>query len=328
MAQVWKSGTKELVFVETESGHGVKASVDHVFLTPEGWAKAGSLRTGDYIARHGVRNTLTSRDKIPPSLRSGIQVWTNQQKPFLVQEIDRCYLCGAELPYALLGLDHVIPVASDITKALVRDNLKPVCSDCHHHKSNGEQKLAIRRNQGGSMFSKMVQTPYLVGEEETFDIEMSAPHHNFIANGLIVHNSYNERSGRYKEFEPEFYIPDQARVQDPNNKQSSMAPSNDMAYLHQGTQWALDAAYNHSFEVYEKLLAYGVAREMARMVLPLSLYTEFIVTGNFRNWMHFLELRNTPDAQYEIRVYAEAISGILKEKMPISYAALEEFTIG
>lgn len=134
--------------------------------------------------------------------------------------------------------------------------------------------------------------------------------------------SYNERSGRYKEFEPEFYVPEQARVQDPNNKQSSIVPAKELAYLHQGTAWTLDAAYNHSYEVYEKLLGYGVAREMARMVLPLSLYTEFIVTGNFRNWMHFLELRDSPDAQYEIRVYAQAISDILKEKMPISYEAL------
>jgi thymidylate synthase (FAD) len=75
---------------------------------------------------------------------------------------------------------------------------------------------------------------------------------------------------------------------------------------------------------YEGLLKLGVAREMARIVLPVATYTEFIVTGNFRNWMHFLELRDSPEAQYEIRVYAEAINDILGQKMPISHAALKE----
>jgi thymidylate synthase (FAD) len=73
---------------------------------------------------------------------------------------------------------------------------------------------------------------------------------------------------------------------------------------------------------YNGMIKMGVAREMARMVLPVSTYTEFIVTGNFRNWMHFLELRNSEEAQYEIRVYADAIASVLKEKMPISYSAL------
>jgi len=317
ITQIWKSGIKELYFVETESGHGVKASVDHGFLTPEGWVQAKELRSGDFVARYGMRNTLSSRDKIPPALRSGIQVWVAQQKPYIVQKNDRCYLCGTELPYDLLGLDHVIPVALDITKALRIDNLKPVCSDCHHHKSNGEQKLAIRRNQGGSMFSKLIRTPYLMSEEETFDIEINDPHHNYVANGLVVHNSFNERSGRYKEFEPEFYEPTEWRAQDPKNKQSSIADDN-LAYA--GAIHAV--ACDNAFKQYKRMLQGGVAREMARMVLPLATYTEFYMTGNLRNWAHFLDLRNAPEAQWEIRQYAIAIAQVLQEKMPLSYAAL------
>lgn len=129
--------------------------------------------------------------------------------------------------------------------------------------------------------------------------------------------SYNERSGRYKEFEPEFYIPTSWRAPDPQNKQSSIDlgpnPYAEGLYL---------TSCLRSFKQYERLLNAGVAREMARMVLPLSTYTEFIVTGNFRNWMHFLELRNTLEAQWEIMVYAQAIAVIIKEKMPLSSAAL------
>lgn len=147
--------------------------------------------------------------------------------------------------------------------------------------------------------------------------------------------SYNERSGRYKEFDPEFYVPEHARVPDPNNKQSSIEvgdlESNEALGHHPPILGVpvkdimdaniRDSQYN-AWVTYQTLLNSGVARELARIVLPLSLYTEFIVTGNFRNWMHFLELRNTPEAQYEIMVYAQEIAKVLKDKMPISYEAL------
>jgi thymidylate synthase (FAD) len=131
--------------------------------------------------------------------------------------------------------------------------------------------------------------------------------------------SYNERSGRYKEFEAEFYEPTIWRGPDPKNKQSSMDDPG-LAYA-----WAIQVNGNESaFQQYERLIKGGVAREMARMVLPLSLYTEFIVTGNLRNWAHFIHLRSSEDAQWEIRQYSDAIKGILIEKMPISMEALSE----
>lgn len=129
--------------------------------------------------------------------------------------------------------------------------------------------------------------------------------------------SYNERSGRYKEFEPEFYEPTIWRAQDSKNKQSSIEDP-DLSYA--GAIHAV--ACDNAFKQYKRMIEGGVAREMARMVLPVATYTEFYATGNFRNWMHFLSLRNTPEAQWEIRVYAAAIAEILKEKMPLSYEAL------
>jgi len=156
-----------------------------------------------------------------------------------------------------------------------------------------------------------------MSEEETFDIEINDPHHNYVANGLVVHNSFNERSGRYKEFEPEFYEPTEWRAQDPKNKQSSIADDN-LAYA--GAIHAV--ACDNAFKQYKRMLQGGVAREMARMVLPLATYTEFYMTGNLRNWAHFLDLRNAPEAQWEIRQYAIAIAQVLQEKMPLSYAAL------
>lgn len=140
--------------------------------------------------------------------------------------------------------------------------------------------------------------------------------------------SYNERSGRYKNFDPEFYYPEHARVPDPQNKQSSVEVSDIEPYDDsiEPIKRIMDAniadAYHTSWSSYRAMLDTGIAREVARIVLPLSTYTEFYATGNFRNWMHFLSLRNGPEAQYEIRVYAQAIAEMLKEKMPLSYEAL------
>jgi thymidylate synthase (FAD) len=129
--------------------------------------------------------------------------------------------------------------------------------------------------------------------------------------------SYNERSGRYKEFEADFYIPQTWRRPDPENKQSSIDYGTDTHATSRYKDSCIES-YTH----YNNLLDLGVAREMARMVLPLSMYTEFIVTGNLRNWMHFLDLRDSPEAQWEIRQYAQAIAEILREQVPISFAAL------
>jgi thymidylate synthase (FAD) len=154
-------------------------------------------------------------------------------------------------------------------------------------------------------------------EHATFQFYVKCP--IFVAREWQRHRtfSYNERSGRYKEFDTEFYEPATWRAPDPRNKQSSVDADE--------LQWAskqYHEACQRAFMDYNGMIKMGVAREMARMVLPVSTYTEFIVTGNFRNWMHFLELRNSEEAQYEIRVYADAIASVLKEKMPISYSAL------
>jgi thymidylate synthase (FAD) len=77
-------------------------------------------------------------------------------------------------------------------------------------------------------------------------------------------------------------------------------------------------AYEGAYEVYEELLEAGIAREVARAILPVGTYSEMYVTGNFRNWMHFCDLRGSVDAQREIQVYADAILEMISQKMPLS----------
>lgn len=132
--------------------------------------------------------------------------------------------------------------------------------------------------------------------------------------------SYNELSGRYKQLKPEFYVPLRVRVPSETNKQSSVEV--DDIYLSGYMVGRLIGSYQKSYEAYTDLIDKGVTREIARLTLPLATYTEFYVTGNFRNWMHWYLLRSSEDAQFEIREYAKAVGESLFEKMPISFTAL------
>ena len=84
-----------------------------------------------------------------------------------------------------------------------------------------------------------------------------------------------------------------------------------------------EEAIEHSYQAYQKLLKAGVAREMARCLLPVAQYTQFYWTINLRSLLNFISLRADSHAQYEIRVYANAIKEIVKQKMPWSFAAFE-----
>jgi thymidylate synthase (FAD) len=132
--------------------------------------------------------------------------------------------------------------------------------------------------------------------------------------------SYNEMSARYKKLKPEFFFPNSLRVQDTTNKQSSL-PIDDPALFEYVTA-DMKKSYDLSFDLYEIFLENNVAREIARSVLPVGIYSEMYVTGNLRNWMHWWQLRSGADAQQEIRDYAHAVGEIIMEKVPISFNAL------
>lgn len=138
--------------------------------------------------------------------------------------------------------------------------------------------------------------------------------------------SYNEVSGRYTEFSPEFYYPDKWRVPGDSNKQGSRFPlsSEYLPEWHVNRSLDINVAYNTAYTMYTSLLKMGVAKEMARMVLPLGTYTEFYWTVNARSLMNFLSLRMGEDAQWEIRQYAIAIEDMFRTIMPMTHKAWVE----
>jgi thymidylate synthase ThyX len=318
MRDIFRSDTKEIYSIATE-GYRLLCSADHGVLTSDGWARAADLTKSDFIAVSGVRTTRNGQ-QVPPSLRRGIGVWTSMQRPLLIKEVDRCYACGKRFRREDLVLDHIIPVAVDLKKALDSDNLAPACGHCHRLKTNAEQKLATRQYKtAGSKFARVLFPPRRVAEEETYDIEMDGPHHNFVADGVVVHNSYNEWSGRYSKMEPEFYVPENVRTQVGKPGAYSFEPVDDE--VRENAQREIEENATRAFQAYERMLEQGVAKEVARAVLPLSTYTKYYWSCNPRSLMHFCSLRNHEAAQYEIRQYAGAAETFLERAMPVTHAA-------
>jgi len=139
--------------------------------------------------------------------------------------------------------------------------------------------------------------------------------------------SYNEVSGRYTEFNGDYYLPDRIRVQDAKNKQKSVFPgeSHTTTELTFEMQSQIKRLSDEAYRTYFHLLSLGVARELARLVIPVNFYTSFYATVDAHNLMHFLSLRDHPNAQWEINEYARALKVFFLEKMPMTAEAYEEF---
>jgi thymidylate synthase (FAD) len=123
--------------------------------------------------------------------------------------------------------------------------------------------------------------------------------------------SWNEISGRYVQWAPEFYVPRVMRANPPHgNKQASVDLPPD--FDHAGERTRMLSECERAFELYGERIQRGVAKEIARMLLPQSLYSQAYWTVSLQGVIHFLEQRLEPDAQYEIRRYAEAVFELVK----------------
>ena len=153
----------------------------------------------------------------------------------------------------------------------------------------------------------------------------------FVARQWVRHRTarLNEISGRYSVMKDEFYVPspENIRPQSENNKQGR-SEERFTAEQEQEIIGLFADEQKDIYKNYEKLLELNVAREIARNNLPLSLYTEWYWQIDLHNLFHFLRLRMDPHAQYEIRVYAEAMAQCAKAVAPLAFEAFEEHILG
>ncbi|WMI34777.1 ThyX-like thymidylate synthase [Streptomyces phage Marav] len=166
-------------------------------------------------------------------------------------------------------------------------------------------------------------------EHVTFTFYVEAP--LFVAREQMRHRagwSYNEESGRYKELRPVFYVPAPDRPLKQVGKPGAYEFEQGSAVQRLWTRETLKSAYVDAYEAYEAMLRNDVAREVARMALPVGIFTSYYATCNARSLMHYLGLRTKSSVatfpsfpQREIEMVAEKMEDLLAERMPITYGA-------
>jgi thymidylate synthase (FAD) len=161
-------------------------------------------------------------------------------------------------------------------------------------------------------------TPY---EHNAFRFHIRAP--IFVAREWMRHRigSFNEFSMRYAKATDDFYVPEADDVRSQVGKPGAYSFEPVDPELAETAREALRDVYEHAYGTYERLVEAGVARELARSVIPVGAYTEFFWTVNARALMNFVSLRAAETAQREIRRYAEACESFLGQRMPVTYDA-------
>ena len=270
--------------------------------------------------------------------RQEVTRWTSQIAKLVHEKngytCQQCYCRGKRL-----HAHHIVPVLVDPSRAKNIDNLSSVCIECHHkiHSSEAATKDFIEKVSTQPImvtewkkkghrtglrvhYTEIVKIEF-VGQETVYDISVDHKSHNFVANGMVVHNCENEVSRRYVASEPEFYSPRW------RTKPTNGAKQGSEDFMDYGDDWNYcNIAYSRAIEscigAYELLLSKGVAPEQARFVLPQGAYTEWWWTGSLSAYARFYTQRSDPHAQWEIREYADAISKIIRPLFPHSWQAL------
>lgn len=177
----------------------------------------------------------------------------------------------------------------------------------------------------------------------------------FVARQHIRHRTanVNEYSGRYSEMSNEFYLPKSEQIK-PQAKDNKQGRSGELSEKNiQGTQWVMNTAFEHANNAYQTLLGRdiedfydlhhpsdpmfdedfletenqpgGIAKELARIVLPVSNYTEMYWKIDLHNLFHYIKLRADSHAQYEIRVFADAMAKLIQPYVPMAFKAFEDY---
>ncbi len=163
----------------------------------------------------------------------------------------------------------------------------------------------------------------------TFNIKMPI----FVMRQFVRHRmqSINEMSARYTELPNEFYIPKKWRLQDTKNKQSSIhngdwdTPIEECGGATQNDLFSdyLRESCETEYKKYKVMIAEGVARELARMILPVNVYTEIYTTWDLNNLLKYFRLRDDPHAQWEHQQFALAMKTIVRELFPWTMEAYD-----
>jgi thymidylate synthase (FAD) len=273
--------------------------------------------------------------------REGIGRWTTQIAPAIHSRNHwTCQLCFHRKPN--LHAHHIIPVWADLSKARDSSNLTTLCDECHREVHKDERayvemlggppvveewipRPGIAWNRWTVARMERIEKLEFLGYRMTYDLAVEGPFHNFVANGIVTHNSVNEHSARYSIIPDEYEVPppEEVRHQSGRSRQGRGEPL--PGEVVDRFRSDLERVSKDAYEAYARALDAGVARETARLLLPVAYYTQWYWKVDLWNLFHFLSLRLDPHAQEEIRLYAAEVAKIARVVCPIAFEAFEEF---
>lgn len=305
----WKVGVKP-VYKITAGDFSVTCTADHLILTDSGWKELQDIAVGRDKVYCNTRKKYTEPRFDPYKKINGewVSTWNKKVKSEVFERQEfRCADCGAE--NKPLEIHHVIPRYENPDLAFDINNVVALCQDCHklRHSKQGWQGVS----QCNVMAVEVDSIEY-VGEEEVFDISVSSEYHNFLANGITVHNCFSRNASSSRAI-PVAKVIEQVR-NDP------FIPSN--VYMNQsgmvGTVEASEDTYesfkdlwlkavDNAVDVAESMVSLGVHKQHVNRILEPFQYINVIVTAT--EWENFLHLRLASDAQPEMQDLARAIKG-------------------
>ncbi|MCT7986074.1 FAD-dependent thymidylate synthase [Laspinema sp. A4] len=263
--------------------------------------------------------------------RELIGAWTRQIAPQVHKKF--CYICqSCGQTGGVLHAHHLVPVYADESLAYDFDNLVTVCKACHEEIHSKNQEAEFAKNYQPILEPKnwkgkpkppgnklrahpvnVVSVDFL-GYQTTYDLEVEGPWHNFVANGVVVHNSNRYTGNRIvdaakgiRDIEDVFYLRPVGYYTDRQGKRyeyTQQQRDRDLA-------WCLDAAKR-----YQVLIEEGTSEEHARGIIPFDVRQHWVVSFNARSLMHLLDLRAKPDAQLECQKLCDLIWPHFQEWVP------------
>lgn len=372
ITDVWKSGIKDVYKMTLDNGLQIKASLDHNFLTTNGWKSLSFIRDnqteilslGDYtqllskrfelnLSEEELKNekwvSFYKNPKYEISDLGRVRNLKNTRNKLLIEPtIKKCSVNSqGRLVFSWSEngntyVEHLsVAVFSSFNKNSLSDRQNFICHFNDNPldnrlenlyqgtpKSNSKDKFKNgfkEKNKYKTIRPSKVVSVELIGTEEVFDITVKNDNHNFIANGIVTHNCFNEVSARYTEVKPEFYTPKNFRAQSTNNRQAS---TGDIKLDDNLLNSLFDETFQVCYDNYQKALENALSREQARALLPQSTYTEYIATASLRSLIHFIKARKDPHAQYEIRLLAEEMEKLARSVFPETFLILDEVNHG
>ncbi len=317
--------------------HGLQKPLGSWSIGQVPWNKGKRYQPG---GKHSAetRKRLSEQKKGPNNpqwkggtTRLGVQLRRGVEK--LVPEVLRrhnysCRLCNRRGGH--LVMHHVLPIWARPDLALDVTNLVPLCRPCHLRVNGHELEHAERfgaeadvvasidpslrpQSNGRTLVPRFrkIRSVTFAGEQDTYDIEMMGPHHNFVANGIVTHNS--QLSQRYVDESVAEYVEPDVIAEHPELHQIWLDA---VAQSHQAYMKLVDKLADVFKDEPDRTLRRKLARQAARSVLPNATETKIFVTANARALRHFIELRASRHAEVEIRKLAVQVLRLMQAEAP------------